>query len=79
MGEAKRRAIQGSPYEQKKTISTLSPRMVQWLPLTRYQASKFVAITTRGAWSGITSLIIFWIIIRFIGPTISLWRLGDIT
>jgi len=80
MGEAKRRAEQGLPPRDKprasKTIDT-SPRIVAWLPLTRNQASRFVTITTKGAWIGIGGLALFWVTVRFIGPAAGWWSLSD--
>jgi hypothetical protein len=36
-----------------------------------------VAITTQGAWIGIGSLVLFWVIVRFIGPAAGWWTLAD--
>ena len=63
MGEAKRRAAQGLPPRQKKTErpsagADTSPRLIPWLPFTRNQADRFVAVSTRGAWIGIAALVI---------------------
>ncbi len=67
MGEAKRRKQQiGEDYGQEA-------RIVSWLPLTTSQASKFVKITTTGAWTGITVLVLLWIAVRLIGPTAGWW------
>jgi hypothetical protein len=82
MGEAKRRAEQGLPPRAKPRSGTRkpvddSPRIVPWLPLTRNQANRFVAITTRGAWIGIGALAVFWITVRFIGPAAGWWTLAD--
>jgi hypothetical protein len=80
MGEAKRRAAQGLPPRAQprppKPADT-SPRLVSWLPLTRNQADRFVALTTRGAWIGIGALVLFWVIVRFIGPAAGWWTLAD--
>lgn len=80
MGEAKRRATQGlpprSPAKATKKADT-SPRLVSWLPLTRNQADRFVSLTTRGAWVGIGALVLFWVIVRFIGPAAGWWTLAD--
>lgn len=80
MGEAKRRAVQGLPPRAKpksaKAADT-SPRIVTWLPLTRNQADRFVALTTRGAWIGIGALVLFWVTVRFIGPAAGWWTLAD--
>jgi hypothetical protein len=81
MGEAKRRQIQGLPPRQPKanrsTGSDTAPRIASWLPLSRDQADRFVTITTKGAWIGITALVIFWITVRFIGPAAGWWTLAD--
>jgi hypothetical protein len=47
------------------------------LPLTRSQSQQFVALTTRGAWIGIGGLVVFWIVVRFIGPAAGWWTLAD--
>ena len=41
----------------------------------RTQASQFVAITTRGAWIGIGTMVVVWITIRFIGPGFGWWEI----
>jgi hypothetical protein len=67
MGEAKRRKQQiGKDYGQEA-------RIVSWLPFTTSQASRFVKITTTGAWTGITVLALLWIAVRFIGPAAGWW------
>jgi hypothetical protein len=79
MGEAKRRAAQGLPPRQKKPErpDDSSPRLAPWLPLTRNQADRFVALTTKGAWIGIAALVLFWVTVRFIGPAAGWWTLAD--
>lgn len=82
MGEAKRRAEQGLPPRDKPRPKPSrpvddSPRIVPWLPLTRNQANRFVAITTKGAWIGIGALALFWVTVRFIGPAAGWWTLAD--
>jgi len=80
MGEARRRESQGLPPRPRpaaKAPVDTSPRLVSWLPLSRNQADRFVAITTRGAWIGIGSLALFWVIVRFIGPAAGWWTLAD--
>ena len=89
MGEAKRRAEQGLPPRPKATRppgngaakaakpKDTSPRVAPWLPLTQNQAEQFVRLTTRGAWVGIGTLVIFWVIVRFIGPAAGWWALAD--
>ena len=93
MGEAKRRAAQGLPPREKKpsekparlkkgviqgrSSGTPTQRLVDWLPLTRDQADRFVSLTTRGAWVGIGALVLFWVTVRFLGPALGWWTLAD--
>ena len=80
MGEAKRRVAQGLPPRQTKAAETVrdnSPRLVDWFPLTRNQADRFVQLTSRGAWVGIAALVLFWVTVRFIGPSFGWWDLAD--
>jgi len=49
MGEARRRESQGLPPRPRPVVKApvdTSPRLVNWLPLSRNQADRFVAITT---------------------------------
>ena len=57
--------------------SAPSPRLVEWLPLTREQADRFVSVSTRGAWIGIAALVLFWVTVRFLGPALGWWTLAD--
>lgn len=77
MGEARRRASQGLPPRQQKLNPEDAERLIAWLPLTRNQASQFVSITTRGAWIGIGALVVFWVVVRFVGPAAGWWTLAD--
>jgi hypothetical protein len=81
MGEAKRRAIQGLPPRQPKTNPArpddTSGRILPWLPFSRQQADRFVQLSTRGAWVGISALVLFWLTVRFIGPALGWWELAD--
>ncbi len=79
MGEARRRADQGLPPRQinKSKSKDSSPRVVSWLPITVNQKNQFYAITTRGAWIGIAALLIFWIVVRFVGPAAGWWVPAD--
>ncbi|MCX5940759.1 MAG: DUF2839 domain-containing protein [Cyanobium sp. LacPavin_0818_WC50_MAG_67_9] len=81
MGEAKRRSIQGLPPKviksERSDKADTSPRIAPWLPLTRNQADRFVALTTKGAWVGIGALVLFWLTVRFIGPAAGWWTLSD--
>lgn len=78
MGEAKRRSSQGLPPKttKRKQVDS-SPRLVEWFPLTRNQADQFVKVSTKGAWVGIGALVLFWLIVRFIGPAAGWWSLAD--
>jgi hypothetical protein len=68
MGESKRRKeALGDKYGKEANIS-------RWLPITKTQANQFVQWTTRGAWTGIGFLIVFWVTIRFIGPAFGWWQ-----
>jgi hypothetical protein len=81
MGEAKRRSAQGLPPRQTKVPAGkeagTSSRLVPWLPLSRNQADRFVALSTRGAWIGIGALVLFWVTVRFLGPAAGWWALSD--
>lgn len=89
MGEAKRRSEQGLPPRSPSARSIAakpaakakpkdtSPRIAPWLPLTQNQGEQFVRLTTRGAWIGIGALVIFWVVVRFIGPAAGWWTLAD--
>lgn len=70
MGEAKRRkATLGEQYGQE---SYLAP----WFPITKSQAQQFVKWTNRGAWIGISVLLVCWLSVRFIGPALGLWQVN---
>lgn len=85
MGEAKRRAAEGLPPRGIKPVRNReaqatgreAERIVTWLPLSRGQADQFVQLTSRGAWVGIAALVLFWLTVRFIGPTLGWWTLAD--
>ena len=68
MGEAKRRkATLGEDYGKET-------RILPWLPITKSQSEKFVAITTKGAWIGIGLMAAIWFTVRFIGPAFGWWQ-----
>ena len=76
MGEAKRRRDLGlSPRQPSGKPRDSSPRVVHWLPLTRQQARSFMTWTSRGAWTGIGLLVVFWLVVRFVGPALGWWTL----
>ena len=68
MGEAKRRkANLGKDYGKEAKI-------LPWLPITKSQSEKFLAITSRGAWVGIGLMVAIWFTVRFIGPAFGWWQ-----
>lgn len=70
MGESKRRkAVLGEKYGQEANI-------LPWIPITKSQGEQFVKWTTKGAWIGIGFLAVYWITIRFIGPTLGWWQVN---
>lgn len=72
VGDAKRRkAKMGESYGNPD-----DDRIVEWLPLTHGQARRMNEITTQGAWFGIGILVVYWIIIRLVGPALGLWEIG---
>ena len=69
MGEAKRRQeAMGEKYGQEPTI-------LSWLPITKSQLMTFYKVANRGAWIGIGFIVVFWVTLRFIGPTLGWWEL----
>ncbi|MCS6959039.1 MAG: DUF2839 domain-containing protein [Pseudanabaenaceae cyanobacterium SKYGB_i_bin29] len=70
MGDSKRRKeILGENYGKPQPI-------VAWLPwLTKDRADQFVKITTTGAWIGIGAMVVVWVTVRFIGPSLGWWTL----
>jgi len=64
MGESKRRkSALGDEYGK-------APYILPWVPITAKQAEQFVEITTRGAWVGIVALVLVWVMIVFIAPSL---------
>lgn len=74
MGEAKRRSAMGLPPRTPKPVSNGSS---PWWSFDRSKADRFVNLTTRGAWIGIGTLVLFWVTVRFIGPAAGWWTLAD--
>ena len=67
MGEAKRRKESiGDEYGKEE-------RIVDWLPITKTQSEDFVKWTSRGSWIGISLLVAWWIVVRFVGPAAGWW------
>ncbi|MBU6185511.1 MAG: DUF2839 domain-containing protein [Synechococcales bacterium] len=70
MGESKRRKeLLGEDYGKSETI-------VPWLPITKGQSEQFTKWSTRGAWIGIVGLALWWITVRFIGPSFGWWHVS---
>ncbi|HEY9729643.1 MAG TPA: DUF2839 domain-containing protein [Chroococcales cyanobacterium] len=70
MGEAKRRKVAlGEKYGQEE-------RILPWIPISKGQSEQFLKWTTKGTWIGIGFLVVYWITIRFIGPTFGLWQVN---
>ncbi|MEG4495697.1 DUF2839 domain-containing protein [Microcoleus sp. F10-C6] len=67
MGEAKRRKESiGDEYGKEE-------RIVPWLPITKTQSEDFVKWTSRGSWIGISLLVAWWVVVRFVGPAAGWW------
>jgi hypothetical protein len=67
MGESKRRKESiGDEYGKEQ-------RIVAWLPITKTQSEDFVKWTSRGSWLGISLLVAWWIVVRFVGPAAGWW------
>jgi hypothetical protein len=70
MGEAKRRKkALGEKYGHEDYI-------LPWMPVTKSQADQFVQLTTKGAWVGIALLVVWWLAVRFIGPSLGWWEIN---
>jgi len=70
MGEAKRRKESiGDEYGKEE-------RIVSWLPITKTQSEDFVKWTSRGSWIGISLLVAWWIVVRFVGPSAGWWQVN---
>ncbi|MEG4147724.1 MULTISPECIES: DUF2839 domain-containing protein [unclassified Microcoleus] len=70
MGEAKRRKESiGDEYGKEE-------RILPWLPITKTQSEDFVKWTSRGSWMGISLLVAWWIVVRFVGPSAGWWQVN---
>ncbi|MEG4350944.1 DUF2839 domain-containing protein [Microcoleus sp. LAD1_D3] len=70
MGESKRRKESiGDEYGKEE-------RIVPWLPITKTQSEDFVKWTSRGSWMGISLLVAWWIVVRFVGPSAGWWQVN---
>ena len=79
MGEAKRRKTLGMPPKKNNTKikADQSPRVFDWLPITVNQKDSLIKLSIKASWFGIGSLVILWIVVRFIGPALGWWTLAD--
>lgn len=69
MGEAKRRKESlGDQYGKEQPI-------LPWLPITKSQSEQFMKWTTTGAWVGISLLVVIWLTVRFVGPSMGWWQI----
>ncbi|MEG4320882.1 MULTISPECIES: DUF2839 domain-containing protein [unclassified Microcoleus] len=67
MGEAKRRKESiGDEFGKEE-------RILPWLPITKTQSDDFLKWTSRGSWIGISLLVGWWIVVRFVGPAAGWW------
>jgi hypothetical protein len=70
MGESKRRKeTLGEKYGKE-------PNIAPWMPVTKTQAQQFTKITTTGAWVGIILLVVYWLTIRIVGPSLGWWQVN---
>lgn len=68
MGDAKRRKeTLGDKYGQEENI-------LPWVPITKSQAQQFVKLGNRGAWIGIGLLVVYWLVVRVVGPGLGWWQ-----
>jgi hypothetical protein len=70
MGDSKRRKEKlGDKYGQEENI-------LPWLPFKKSQAAQFVKWSTTGAWAGIGLLVAYWVLVRFLGPSLGWWQVN---
>ena len=79
MGEAKRRKKLGQPPKKNiiKNKVDQSPRVFNWLPITINQKDSFIRLSIKVGWFGIGTLVILWVVVRFVGPAAGWWTLAD--
>ena len=79
MGEAKRRKKLGQSSKKNNfnSKSDKSPKLFEWLPITINQRDSLIKLSIKACWFGIGSLIVLWIVVRFIGPAAGWWTLAD--
>ena len=79
MGEAKRRKTLGLPPKNNNIKSKVdqSPRIFDWLPITVSQKDSLIKLSIKASWFGIGTLLILWVVVRFIGPAAGWWIPAD--
>ena len=79
MGEAKRRKKLGLPPTKNNTKIKFdeSPRLFEWLPFTINQRDNLIKLSIKASWFGIGTLVILWVVVRFIGPAAGWWIPAD--
>ena len=79
MGEAKRRKKLGLPPKKNNINNKVdqSPRVFNWLPITVKQKESFIRLSIKASWFGIGTLVILWVVVRFIGPAAGWWTPAD--
>ena len=79
MGEAKRRKTLGLPSKKNNSTNKVdqSPRVFDWLPITVNQKDSFIRLSIKASWFGIGTLVILWVVVRFIGPAAGWWTPAD--
>ena len=81
MGEARRKNSQEllqNHQTKKKNKKEFSPKIFDWLPTTYKQEDMFIQLSIRGAWIGIGCLVLLWIIVRVVGPSLGWWVPADL-
>tara|TARA_Y100001968_G_C19352246_1_gene715258 strand:- start:96 stop:335 length:240 start_codon:yes stop_codon:yes gene_type:complete len=77
MGEARRRSEKGLPPRFPKGEVDNSIKVLKFLPFTISQRDQFLSLTKTVSWIGIIILIVFWVVVRFIGPAAGWWVPAD--
>tara|TARA_Y100001970_G_C13581018_1_gene530853 strand:- start:30 stop:269 length:240 start_codon:yes stop_codon:yes gene_type:complete len=77
MGEARRKLDQGLKPKNTKDKQTVSLKTSNNALFSLKNREKFIEITKFGAWIGIGLLVIFWVIVRFVGPFFGWWIPAD--
>ena len=79
MGEAKRRKTLGLSPKKNNINNKVdqSPRVFDWLPITVNQKNSFIRLSIKASWFGIGTLVILWVVVRFIGPAAGWWTPAD--